>query len=139
VPRCELLMTNTAARGTIRAGQFSQIPNVVQAGGEDGMWTFDRYQRWMEGKSDWVRPVATPAADSGTFKAASPGLRPAPAQAPGARPTRAAQSGAPEPRPRADPLAPADAAERSSEITIDEDIDLEELAALAKKIEDRSR
>jgi twitching motility protein PilT len=25
------------------------------AGGEDGMWTFDRYGRWMEPMKDWVR------------------------------------------------------------------------------------
>jgi twitching motility protein PilT len=142
VPRCELLMTNTAARGTIRAGQLSQIPNVIQAGGEDGMWTFDRYQRWMEGKTDWMRPIAAPGADSGTFKAVSAAARPAPAPPAPARPARTAQGAAPEPRQHSDsltPVEPAEPAERSSEITIDEDIDLEELAALAKKIEDRTR
>src|SRR5882724_7574990 len=63
VPRCEVLYGNTAAKGTIRAGQLSQISNVIQAGGEDGMWTCDRYQRWMEQKKDWVRaaPTATVA------------------------------------------------------------------------------
>jgi twitching motility protein PilT len=54
VPRCEILVGNSAAKGTIRVGQFSQIANVIQAGGEDGMWSFDRYQRWMAQKTDWV-------------------------------------------------------------------------------------
>lgn len=54
VPRCEILTGNSAAKGTIRSGQFSQIPTVIQAGGEDGMWSFDRYRRWMLEKTDWV-------------------------------------------------------------------------------------
>lgn len=60
-PRCEVLTASSGARGTIRAGQFSQIANVLQAGGDDGMWSFDRYQRWMQQKRDWVRPTAAPA------------------------------------------------------------------------------
>jgi twitching motility protein PilT len=45
-----------------RSGNTSQIVNVIQAGGEDGMWTFDRYGRWMEQRKDWVRPAAAAAA-----------------------------------------------------------------------------
>jgi twitching motility protein PilT len=55
VPRCELLLASTSARGTIRAGTFSQLANVIQAGGEEGMWSFDRYGRWLEQRTDWVR------------------------------------------------------------------------------------
>src|ERR1700738_73032 len=62
VPRCEVLLPNSGARGTIRAGQFGQIANVIQSGGEEGMWTFDRYQRWMEQQREWVRPAAPPPA-----------------------------------------------------------------------------
>jgi twitching motility protein PilT len=61
-PRCEVLTASSGAKGTIRAGQFSQIANVLQSGGDDGMWTFDRYQRWMQQKRDWVRPAAAAAA-----------------------------------------------------------------------------
>lgn len=56
VPRCEILLASSASRGAIRAGQFSQLPTVIQAGGEDGMWTFDRYDRWIAQKSDWTPP-----------------------------------------------------------------------------------
>src|SRR5579863_9837592 len=58
VPRCEVLLPSSGARGTIRAGNFSQIANVLQSGGDEGMWTFDRYQRWMEQVKEWVRPSA---------------------------------------------------------------------------------
>lgn len=56
VPRCETLLASSASRGAIRSGQFSQLATVIQAGGEDGMWTFDRYDRWIAQKSDWVLP-----------------------------------------------------------------------------------
>jgi twitching motility protein PilT len=69
-PRCEVLTASSGAKGTIRAGQFSQIANVLQAGGEDGMWTFDRYQRWMQQKRDWVKPAATPAPPASPRRAA---------------------------------------------------------------------
>jgi twitching motility protein PilT len=61
VPVCEILLPSAAAKGTIRGGQFSQISNVLQTGGEAGMWNFDRYQRWVAQKQDWVPPtLATP-------------------------------------------------------------------------------
>src|ERR1700688_298638 len=56
VPRCEILIPTSGAKGTIRAGNFSQIASVLQSGGEEGMWTFERYQRWMDQVNDWVRP-----------------------------------------------------------------------------------
>ena len=54
IPRCELLLASSGARGSIRAGTFSQVANVIQSGGEEGMWSFDRYGRWIEQRSDWV-------------------------------------------------------------------------------------
>jgi twitching motility protein PilT len=64
VPRCELLLSSTSARGTIRAGTFSHLANVIQSGGEEGMWSFDRYGRWIEQRTDWVlTDTPTAAAD----------------------------------------------------------------------------
>lgn len=61
---CEILLPSAAAKGTIRGGQFSQIANVLQTGGEAGMWNFDRYQRWVAQKNDWVQPtLAAPLPD----------------------------------------------------------------------------
>jgi twitching motility protein PilT len=57
VPVCEILLPSAAAKGTIRGGQFSQIANVLQTGGEAGMWNFERYQRWVAQKKDWVLPT----------------------------------------------------------------------------------
>lgn len=114
VPRCEMLLASSAAKGTLRAGQFSQIPNVILAGGEDGMWTFDRYQRWMEQKTDWVRPVRERTA-------------------PGEEMVKAINVPRTPPRP----TARRGAAEQQPD-TIDEDIDPSEIAELARKIEQRT-
>ncbi len=117
-PRCEVLLASTAAKGTLRAGQFSQIPNVILSGGEEGMWTFDRYQRWLEQKTDWARPAVTPSPPAEeTVKVVNlpkPSSSPPPARA-----AAAAQGGAAEPQ---------------AEISIDEDVDLNELA---RQIEER--
>jgi len=139
IPRCEVLQANVAAKGTIRSGQFSQIANVIQAGGEDGMWTFDRYQRWMEQKKDWVRatPTATVAEESSSA-------------APSAR-ANLSNVGVPKPvvpkvppvtkRPQAvrstatAPRSEASAGEAPIEISIEEDLDL---AELARQVERRS-
>jgi twitching motility protein PilT len=124
VPRCEILLPSSGAKGTIRIGNFSQLANVLQSGGEEGMWTFDRYQRWMEQVSDWVRPAQTaivhhagerkPVFDASIHK---PAVKPAPIQ--------------PAPAKR----TPA----RS--VTTDEVIDVPsedlDLAELAKKVLDR--
>jgi twitching motility protein PilT len=75
VPRCELLLGSTSAKGTIRAGTFSQLANVIQSGGEEGMWSFDRYGRWIEQRTDWARTSAasaTTATSTTTATSAAP-------------------------------------------------------------------
>jgi twitching motility protein PilT len=139
VPRCEILLASSGAKGAIRSGQFSQIANVIQAGGDDGLWTFDRYQRWIEAQRDWVRaPPAAAAAYEARPETLTQTLRAPPPRASDGLSTGAA-SGAPgaarapvSPPPRSAP--PADNA--PIEITIDEDVDLTELA---KRIEQRTR
>ena len=135
VPRCEVLLPNSGARGTIRAGQFGQIANVIQSGGEEGMWTFDRYQRWVEQQREWVRPTAPAAATTSdeivrsTVRVAAPPV--APTRRTGPAPAGARQPAASGPRVGAPPAGP-------EEITIDEDLDLEDIAELARKIERRT-
>lgn len=56
VPVCEIMTASSAVKANIRSGQFSQLASAIQSGGEDGMLTFERYQRWIEQKKTWVRP-----------------------------------------------------------------------------------
>jgi twitching motility protein PilT len=131
VPRCEILLPSSGAKGTIRAGNFSQIPNVLQSGGDEGMWTYDRYQRWMDGVTEWVRP----APDAAPYKAGGSG------PAAGTRVSSPRTSPPPAPRPVAAAVqrtarAPASPADDVIEIPSDE-IDLTQLAELAKKVVER--
>jgi twitching motility protein PilT len=118
VPRCELLLASQGARGTIRSGNFSQLSNVIQSGGDNGMWSFDRYQRWMSQHKEWARPSAAMAVVDDPPPAAM------------AAPASAAMS-----RVKRTPVqTPTD----NAEIVIDEEIDPSEIAELAKRIEDRT-
>jgi hypothetical protein len=88
------------------------------------MWTFDRYQRWVEQQRDWVRPAA-PAVGVSEQDGV---IRPAAVRV-------SAPPGATR-RPAA--RAPVRKQDGPEEITIDEDLDLEDIAELARRIERRT-
>lgn len=111
IPVCEVLTAASNAKSTIRNGTFSQILSVLQTGGEEGMWTFERYQKWMDQKKNWVRPAeAQPLVDSGE---------------PTERPVKKAQSSRPAPRKGDD-----ESGTSPMEIEVIDD----DLESLAKKI-----
>jgi hypothetical protein len=123
-----VLLANIAAKGTIRSGQLSQIANVIQAGGEDGMWTFDRYQRWIEQKKDWVRPPSSMIVGEESQSAT-------PAAAPRRQNLGTPRPAVPKSTVRQRPAATPPEGEGQMEISIQEDTDL---AELAKQIERRT-
>ncbi len=135
VPRCEMLLASSGAKGTIRAGQFGGIANVIQSGGEEGMWTFDRYQRWVEQQRDWVRPMAAPAGVAERETAAKPEIVRAPVTPvvprKGATAGATARAQSARPKPGSDGATP-------EEITLDEEVDLNEIQELARQIERRT-
>jgi twitching motility protein PilT len=136
VPRCEILLPSSGAKGTIRAGNFSQIANVLQSGGDEGMWTFDRYQRWVEQVSDWVRPGQTIASRNAvetgaaqrhaSFRAAAKPMPGVPLQA--------------RPVAKTVPTKPVRAMGTPADEVFEvpaEEMDLAQLAELAKKVVER--
>ena len=42
--------------GVLRAGQLFRLGTVLESGGQDGSFTFQRYQEWLEAKTDWAQP-----------------------------------------------------------------------------------
>jgi twitching motility protein PilT len=60
VPECEILVCTSGARGAIRAQEFYKLASILELGGGDGMWTFERYRSWLDRRTEWVRPVAQP-------------------------------------------------------------------------------
>jgi twitching motility protein PilT len=136
IPRCEVLLPSPGAKGTIRSGNFSHLATVLQSGGEEGMWTFERYQRWIDQVTDWVRPPSAAALRAQVDSSAPrplAGLRsampPAAKSAPSpARPSMQPSAGSAPSRtsPKEDVIeVPAD------------DMDLAALAELAKKVVER--
>jgi twitching motility protein PilT len=126
VPRCELLLASSGAKGAIRSGNFSQLANVLQSGADEGMWSFDRYQRWIEQVSDWARPVPLPAERHSTdskgvgFVSHTPITKPAPTTRP--------------------PITAAKPVATTGEDIIEvpaEELGLAELAELARKVAER--
>src|ERR1700678_3153942 len=147
VPRCEILLPSSGAKGTIRAGNYSQIANVLQSGGDEGMWTFDRYQRWMEQVQDWVRPSQAAAVRSSaeanaaqrtpSFRQSAAPLSAAPLQS---TPTaaKAGQSITGQTRPVQKKPGSASPAPADDVFEVPaEDMDLAQLAELAKKVVER--
>jgi twitching motility protein PilT len=134
VPRCELLLPSSGAKGTIRSGNLTQLANVLQSGGDEGMWTFDRYQRWIEQVSDWARPAPVPAsrpaadAKATTFVSHGPAVK----AVPPAKPVPAAKP----PVTNAVPAAKSATGEDVIEVPAEE-LGLAELAELARKVAER--
>lgn len=101
LPECEILRPTVPVKAFIRNRDFFKIPQVLETGGEHGMWTFERYQAWMARRSQWhvpnqgdgapddeparpsdgatARPTASAGAPAGPRSSAapSPGTRPA--------------------------------------------------------------
>ena len=64
VPECEILIPTMPIKSHIRNGDFFKIMSSMETGAEHGMWTFARYQTWMESKKNWYVPSDTEAPDS---------------------------------------------------------------------------
>jgi twitching motility protein PilT len=136
VPRCEILLPTSGAKGTIRSGNFSHIATVLQSGGEEGMWTFERYQRWIDQVTDWVRPPSAATLRAQVDSSAprpQAGLRSANSLA-----AKAAPRPARSPAPSSAGSAALTAAPHEQVIEVPaEDMDRAALADLAKKIVER--
>lgn len=109
VPECEILRPSTSVKAFIRNRDFFKIPQVLETGGEHGMWTFERYQNWLNRQTRWhvagrpdeapdeepaPRPPepVLPSTDAPWVKPAAAGGRASP---PGGTATPTSQPGAP--------------------------------------------
>ena len=68
VPELEILMPSHAVRSFIRMGDFFKISQVLETGAEHGMWTFARYQNWLENRKAWHIPDASEQAEPDAFE-----------------------------------------------------------------------
>lgn len=56
VPECEVLAATTGVRGVLRQAAFSKLQGAIEAGGADGMYTFERYAATHGRRTDFVAP-----------------------------------------------------------------------------------
>ena len=56
VPECEILRPTTSVKAFVRNRDFFKLPQALETGAEHGMWSFERYQKWMANRSQWHIP-----------------------------------------------------------------------------------
>ena len=56
VPECEILMATHAVRNFIRTREFFKIISAIETGADAGMWTFQRYNKWLDSRSNFFVP-----------------------------------------------------------------------------------
>ena len=76
VPECEIMVSTMAVKNFIRMGDFYKIISQMEMGAESGMWTFARYQTWLENKKTWYFPAADDQPDSEPAQRAAPATPP---------------------------------------------------------------
>lgn len=57
VPECEILMASHAVKNFIRTREFFKIASAIETGADHGMWTFQRYAKWLEGRTNFFVPA----------------------------------------------------------------------------------
>jgi twitching motility protein PilT len=56
VPECEVLMATHAVKNFIRTREFFKIVSAIETGADNGMWSFQRYARWLETRTNFFIP-----------------------------------------------------------------------------------
>jgi len=91
LPELEILVPSLPVKSHIRNGDFFKIISSMEIGAEHGMWTYQRYQTWMDNKKNWYIPSEADRAEAEPAEAPPnmPSLRAASGKNPseGARPT----------------------------------------------------
>ncbi len=56
VPECEILVATHAVKNFIRTRDFFKIGSALETGAEHGMWSFQRYAKWLETRTGFYIP-----------------------------------------------------------------------------------
>jgi len=56
VPECEILVPTHAVKSFIRTREFFKIVSAIETGADSGMWTFQRYVKWLENRTNFFIP-----------------------------------------------------------------------------------
>ena len=58
VPECEILLASSAAKAIVRQAQFAKLQTVLETGGREGNFSFERYREWLDRRTDFYIPSA---------------------------------------------------------------------------------
>ena len=100
VPECEILMANHAVKNFIRNRDFFKIVSSLETGAEHGMWTFQRYRKWLDNRTNWSLPGQSAEAQESEPEESRPSAPALPAFLSTPKPAR------PEKSPTAAPQTP---------------------------------
>lgn len=56
VPECEIVMATNPIKNFIRTREFFKIISSIETGADHGMWTFPRYAKWLDGRTNFYIP-----------------------------------------------------------------------------------
>jgi twitching motility protein PilT len=59
VPECEILMATHAVKNFIRTREFFKIVSSLETGADHGMWSFQRYAKWLATRTNFFIPGQT--------------------------------------------------------------------------------
>jgi twitching motility protein PilT len=60
VPECEIMVPTNAIKNYIRTRDFFKIASALETGAEHDMWAFQRYCKWLDGRTQWFIPSQNP-------------------------------------------------------------------------------
>src|ERR1039457_1530274 len=78
VPECEILVATHAVRNFVRTREFFRIAAALETGGDHDMWSFQRYAKWLDNRTQWVIPSQNPEPPDSEPAAATPDATPLP-------------------------------------------------------------
>ena len=109
VPECEVLVPTNPVKAHLRSRELFRIASVLETGADAGMWTWDRYRRWLRQRSSFWTPGQD--AESPDTEAGGPARVPPPPVSHSPQPGRSAVSPA-SGAPPGSPPAPSEAGRR---------------------------
>jgi twitching motility protein PilT len=78
VPECEILVPTHAIKSFIRTRDFFKIATALETGADHDMWTFARYAKWLDSRTNWFIPGQNPEAPDSEGADATPETTPLP-------------------------------------------------------------
>ncbi|HTV42965.1 MAG TPA: PilT/PilU family type 4a pilus ATPase [Candidatus Sulfotelmatobacter sp.] len=89
VPECEILMATNPVKNFIRTREFFKIITSIETGADHGMWTYQRYARWLDGRTNFYIPGQSPESADDKVPDDQPVAASLPLSAPVSRPSAA--------------------------------------------------